>query len=138
MEKIDENKPILLFDGVCKLCQSEVQFIIKNDPFGKIAMASLQSNAGKQLLDKYRFQDPKMSTMVLIDEGKIYIKSEAALRVAKYLKSPWSLLKYLSIIPLFIRNYVYDLVSKNRYNWFGKHNECWLPTPELMGRFIEW
>lgn len=129
------KKPIILFDGVCNLCNGAVQFVIKHDPEGKYLFASLQSEEGKRLLQ--HFQLPQdLSSFVLIENNKVYIRSTGALKVAKQLKGAIKLLYAFMIVPKFIRDAVYNWIARNRYTWFGKKDECMLPTPELKARFL--
>ena len=127
--------PILLFDGVCNLCNSSVQFIIERDTEGIFKFAALQSELGQELLKKFGQDTTDFDTIVLVENDEFYTKSDAALRVAKSLKGiQW--LWVFRFVPRFIRDGVYSLISKNRYRWFGKEESCWLPTPDLKTRFL--
>ncbi len=128
---------IILFDGVCNLCTNSVQFIIRNDPKQHFRFASQQSDIGKALLAKYNIDIYKTDSLVLIDQGKVYQKSTAALRIAKQLSNGLSLLYIFIIVPPFIRNPIYDFIAGNRYKWFGKKEECWIPTPALKSLFLD-
>lgn len=130
------NQPVVLFDGVCNLCSSVVQFIIKHDKKKQFRFASLQSDFGQKILAENKFSTTDLSSFILLEDGKLFTKSTGALRVVKRLKALWPLLYGFIIIPPFIRNAVYNWVAKNRYKWFGKKEACWLPTPELKSRFI--
>jgi predicted DCC family thiol-disulfide oxidoreductase YuxK len=130
------DQPIILFDGVCNLCNSSVQFVISHDPQGRFLFASLQSNAGQQLLKKFNLSSDNFNSFVLLQNDAVYTQSTAALKVAKQLKSGWKLLYGFIIVPPFMRNAVYKWISNNRYKWFGKLNECMIPTPDLQSRFI--
>lgn len=133
-----ENKnPVILFDGVCNLCNNSVQFVIKRDKKKQFYFTSLQSNAGQQLLKQYQLSPGKFDSFVLIENGKAYTRSTAALRVVKRLGGLLSFLYAFIIIPPFIRNAIYDYVARNRYKWFGKSESCMLPTPELRARFLQ-
>lgn len=133
-----ENKnPVILFDGVCNLCNNSVQFVIKRDKKKQFYFTSLQSNAGQQLLKQYQLSPGKFDSFVLIENGKAYTRSTAALRVVKRLGGLLSFLYAFIIIPPFIRNAIYDYVARNRYKWFGKSESCMLPTPELKARFLQ-
>lgn len=127
---------IILFDGVCNLCNNSVQFVIKRDKKKQFRFASLQSDFGQQVLQQQGLDRNSFKSFLLIDDGRIYTRSEAALRVTRYLSGLWPALYGFIIVPAFIRNGVYDWVSKNRYQWFGKKEACWLPTPALQERFI--
>jgi predicted DCC family thiol-disulfide oxidoreductase YuxK len=133
----EESKAIILFDGVCNLCNASVQLVIKNDPDAYFSFASLQSNAGIDLLKKYNL--PALATpesLVLIEEGKVYQYSTAVLRIARKLKSWHRFLYAFIIVPAFLRNAVYKFIARNRYKWWGKQDSCWLPTPNLKKRFL--
>ena len=128
--------PIILFDGVCNLCDHAVQFILARDRQQQFRFASLQSPAGMSLLDRFRPDAKNLSSMVLIADGVAYTKSDAALRIAARLNGPWSVLKIFLIVPRPIRNWAYDVVAKHRYRWFGKNSACMMPSPELRSRFV--
>lgn len=130
------NHPIILFDGVCNLCNSSVQFIIKRDKNATFRFAQLQSEVGIALLKSYKIPDT-LNTFILIENKSVYQKSTAALRVTRKLSGCWPLMYGFIIVPPFIRNAVYDFISKHRYKWFGKKNECMMPTPELQSRFLK-
>ena len=127
---------VILFDGVCNLCNSSVQVVIKSDAKKRFQFASLQSAFGQKIMQENGLPLTELNSFILLEGDKIYTKSTAALRVAKRLKGLWPLLYAFIVVPPFIRNWVYDFVSKNRYKWFGKQEACWLPTPELKGRFL--
>jgi predicted DCC family thiol-disulfide oxidoreductase YuxK len=131
------NHPIIFFDGVCNLCIGSVQFIIKHDPKHYFRFASLQSEIGQQILQQYNLPTAEFGSFILWEKGKVYTKSSAALRVTKNLNALWSGLYAFIIIPPLIRNAVYNLVAKNRYQWFGKKEECWIPTKELNSLFLD-
>ncbi|ETT51712.1 MULTISPECIES: thiol-disulfide oxidoreductase DCC family protein [Paenibacillus] len=133
---VHQGHPIVLVDGVCHFCQGLTKWIIKRDPEGKYHFASLQSDVAKELLAKGNLSTDSMDTFVLIENGKYYTRSTAALRLAKGLKFPYPLLYVFIIIPKFIRNAVYNWVARNRYRWFGKDEACMLPTPEIKDRFL--
>jgi len=124
---------IVLFDGVCNLCNGAVQFILRRDPRGRFRFAALQSEAARQLLKG----DAPPETMVLIESGKTYTKSGAALRIARGLRFPWPVWYGLLIVPRPLRDLVYDWVAHNRYKWFGKRDTCVVPTPQMRGRFLD-
>lgn len=131
-----EDKPILLFDGVCNLCNGFVQFTIKMDPEGIFQFASLQSEVGQQLLAKYNLPTKELKSVVLIHENKAHTYSDAPLEAARLLGGFWQLFYVFKILPLGLRNAIYNWIAKNRYRWFGKQESCWLPTPDLKERFI--
>lgn len=127
---------ILLFDGVCNLCNGAVQFVIDRDKNNQFLFASLQSEEGKKILQEKGLSAGKMYSFILVENGKIFDRSTAVLRVAKRLKGLWSLLYAFIIVPKFIRDRVYNFISKNRYRWFGRKDECMVPTPELKAKFL--
>lgn len=126
---------IVLFDGVCNLCNSSVQFIIKKDPKGYFKFASLQSEVGYDLLTQYGLNQ-NMDSIVLIENKTIYMRSTAALRICMKLHGFWKFLAIFLIVPPSIRDFLYKIVANNRYHWFGKRDSCMLPTPEMKNRFI--
>jgi predicted DCC family thiol-disulfide oxidoreductase YuxK len=130
------RQPVILFDGVCNLCSGAVQFIIKRDKKDVFRFASLQSSFGQSVLKKYKLPSHELSSVILVENDIIYTRSTGALKVAKQLSGGWPLLYMFIIVPRFIRDAVYNYVAKNRYKWFGKKQECWLPTPALKNKFI--
>ena len=131
-----KDSPIILFDGLCNLCNGAVQFVIKNDAEKKFLFTSLQSEAGQQLLKQYKLPAENFNSFTLIQDGKVYVKSSGALKVAKQLTGSIKLLYVFIIVPSFIRDAVYNWIAKNRYKWFGKKESCMLPSPELKERFL--
>ena len=127
---------IILFDGVCNLCNGAVQFVIKRDNKNQFLFASLQSDEGKKILEEYHLASDKMNSFFLVENKKVYDKSTAALRVLKNLNQLWSFLYVFIIVPKFIRDDIYNFISKNRYKWFGRKDECMIPTPELKAIFL--
>lgn len=131
-----KQSSIILFDGVCNLCNSSVQFVIKHDKDKKFMFASLQSTAGQLLLKQFDLPLQDFNSFILIENEKVFLKSTAALMVAKQLKGAVKLLYGFIVVPPFIRNGAYNFIAKNRYKWFGKKDSCILPTPELKARFL--
>ncbi len=131
----DEN--ILLFDGVCNLCNGVVQFIIKRDPKAKIKFAALQSEPAQALLKRFNLPVKDFESFVFIHNDKYYQKSEAALNVAKEMGGVWKLFYGFIILPKFFRDFIYELISNSRYKIFGRTDSCMIPTPELRSRFLE-
>jgi len=128
---------IILFDGVCNLCNGFVQFVIKNDRQGYFKFAALQSEAGKSLLSKLHPNHNNLpDSVILIENQEVYFKSEAAVRIFSKLKGPVKYLAYSKFLPLWIRDKVYDFVARNRYSWFGKKNSCVVPGPDVQSRFL--
>lgn len=132
-----DNHPVLLFDGVCNLCNGAVQFIIDRDPEGVFRFASLQSEAAKKVLGQYPEIPQDISTVVLLENNQVYTRSDAALRAARHLPGAWPLLYGFIIVPRTIRDAVYNWIARNRYRWFGKKDQCMIPTPELQDRFLD-
>jgi predicted DCC family thiol-disulfide oxidoreductase YuxK len=128
--------PIILFDGVCNLCNQSVQFVIRHDAKGRFRFAALQSSFGQSQLEKYQFNKEELLSVVLVVNNRVYDRSRAALEIARRLDGPWPLFYIFVIVPPFIRNFVYNRIARNRYKWFGKKDECMIPTPELRTRFI--
>jgi len=138
MKLIPDNKKLILFDGVCNLCNASVQFVINHDKQNKFLFAPLQSKIGQEILQTYKIDPKKTDSIILYDpEGRVSVRSSAALTVSKYLGFPINAMVIFFIIPPFIRNAVYDFISKNRYKWFGKKDDCMIPTPELKAKFLE-
>ncbi len=132
---MNEN-PIILFDGVCNLCSGSVQFILRRDREGRFRFASLQSDAGRRLQAEHGLDPEALDSIVLIADGRTYKESDAALGIARRLGGPWKLLTVFRLVPRPLRDWAYRLIARNRYRWFGKTESCWLPTPELRGRFL--
>ncbi len=130
------QQSVILFDGVCNLCNGFVQFVINHDSEEKFKFASLQSDFAKAELPKYNINPAIISTVILLEDGKLYTKSTAALKIARKLGKAWRLFYILIIIPPFIRDVGYNFIAKNRYKWFGQRESCIIPTPELKKRFI--
>ena len=128
--------PVILFDGVCNLCSGSVQFILKRDKEKKFLFASLQSGYGQDLLKQLDLPTDTFNSFILYEDEKVYTRSTAALKMFEQLKN-WRWIKIFWIVPKFIRDAVYNLIAKNRYRWFGKKEECWLPTPDLKARFLD-
>ena len=131
-----ETQALILFDGVCNLCNGFVQFVIARDKHGYFKFTSLQSEAARLYLQKCGIPANALASVVLYEDGKCYTQSTAALRVLKKLSGGWPAMFGLIIVPKFIRDLVYNFIANNRYRWFGKQESCWLPTPELKSRFL--
>ena len=132
-----QNQHIILFDGVCNLCDSAVQFVIKRDKKARFVFAPLQGKTGQQFLFRFGFSQEELGTMVYVENNKLFTRSDAALKILLRLGGLYSLLYAFIIIPRPIRNWVYNWVARNRYQWFGKKESCMVPTPELKARFLE-
>ncbi len=128
---------IILFDGVCNLCNSSVQFVIKRDKNSAFRYAALQSERAVKELKARNEPIPEIDSVILIDGDNVYYRSDAALRIAKHLSGAWPLMQVFWIIPRFIRDAVYNFIGRNRYKWFGKQDSCMIPTPELKALFLD-
>ncbi len=134
---MEENKKIILFDGVCDLCSGSVQFVIKRDKKDVFRYAAIQSEVGQQLIKDRRIDTSQVDSIILIEPGVAYFtKSDAALEIAGELGGLWKLTSVFKWIPKSIRDVIYDFVARNRYKWFGKQESCMIPTPELKGKFL--
>ena len=131
-----KNKSIILFDGVCNFCNSSVHFIIKHDTKEYFLFASFQSDAAKEILLQLDEKKIIGDSIVLIEDGILYQKSTAALKISKKLNSLYPIIYAFIIIPSFIRDWVYDIIAKNRYKWFGKKDSCMIPGKNIKNRFI--
>jgi predicted DCC family thiol-disulfide oxidoreductase YuxK len=137
IESLPENKQLILFDGVCNLCNTSIQYVIKYDKTNRFMFAPLQSDVGKQLITSFNIDIEKTDSILLYsNENGLSIKSTAALKVSKHLGFPRNLVSVFFIVPAFIRNWVYDYIAKNRYRWYGKQDACMIPTPELKSKFL--
>jgi len=131
------GKVLVLFDGVCNLCNGAVQFIIRRDPQSKFLFASLQSEFGKSQLLKFRLDTDFLHSILVIENNALYQRSDAAIRIASHLKGGWHLLTVFKFIPRIIRDGVYKLIASGRYRVFGKREQCMIPSPDLKTRFID-
>ena len=137
IESLPENKQLILFDGVCNLCNTSIQYVIKHDKANRFMFAPLQSAIGKQIITAFHIDTNKTDSILLYsNENGLSIKSTAALKMAKHLGFPRNLASIFFIVPAFIRNWVYDFIAKNRYKWYGKQDACMIPTPELKSKFL--
>lgn len=137
IEILPKDKKIVLFDGVCNLCNSSVLYIIKHDKKDQFRFVSLQSELGKQIV-KYIGVDPnKTDSIILYEPGRAYYhKSGAALEIARNLSGIFNISLVFNLIPTFLRDPIYDYVAKNRYKWYGKQEQCMIPSPELASKFL--
>jgi predicted DCC family thiol-disulfide oxidoreductase YuxK len=129
----EDPRPIILFDGVCNLCTGGVQFVIERDSRKQFRFASLQSPVAEKLLG----ERDQLESVVLVQGGKTYRKSTAALRIARRLDGFWPLLSVFLVIPRFLRDAMYDWIGRRRYRMFGKRDACWKPQPEFADRFLD-
>lgn len=135
--KLENRKQLILFDGVCNLCDASVQFVIKHDANDLFRFAALQSETGQNIIQQFNIDTRKMDSILLYSpENGISNKSTAALKIASKLGFPRNLLVVFLIVPAFIRNWVYDYIARNRYQWYGKKEECMVPTKALKSKFI--
>jgi len=128
--------PILLFDGHCNLCNAWVKFIVKRDSAGTIRFASLQSGAGRRLLEEHKIDENYIESLVFFEEERFSVSSNAALRTLSYLDSWQKHLIFLAVVPRSLRDLVYRFIARNRYKWFGRREQCMIPTTELSKRFL--
>lgn len=131
-----EESRVILFDGVCNFCNYWVNFAIKRDRKKKLKFTTLQGVTAKQLLPQHNINPTSLSSVIFIDKGKAYTQSSAAIQICKYLNGGWKLFYGLMIIPKFMRDFFYNIIARNRYKWYGKKEECMVPTPELRERFL--
>lgn len=137
MTKLPKNKFLILFDGICNLCNASVNYIIKHDKKDVFRFAALQSDIGQKIIKEFNIDTRKINSILLYSEKDgICYKSTAALKIAKQLGFPRNILIVFIIVPAFIRNWVYDYIAKNRYKWYGKRESCMIPTPELQEKFL--
>jgi len=133
---MEENKPVVLFDGVCNYCNTMINFIIRQDKKKKYLFATLQSEFGQRTLQRWNLPANSFDSFLVLDKGKLYSKSTAALRLYNQLPWYWKWTQLFWLFPKFLRDAVYNVIAKNRYKWFGKRKECMIPTPELKNRFL--
>lgn len=140
--RVAESPPaVILFDGVCNLCNGFVQFVVRHDPAGRFRFAALQSPAGRALLAAHGYPLPAPQadpdSVLLVTQGRVYSHSSAVLRIARQLRAPWPLASIGWLLPRAWRDAAYRYIARHRYRWFGRQESCWLPTPELRSRFLE-
>jgi len=128
---------VVLFDGVCNLCNSSVNFLIDRDSNATFRLASLQSDFAAQLLPRFHVDPSKVDSVAFYVDGKLYQRSRAVLEIARRMRRGWPLLYVFIIIPGFLRDAIYNWIARNRYKWFGKQDTCRIPTPELKSRFLD-
>lgn len=133
---ISTAESIVVFDGVCNLCSAAVRFILNNDKAGRIRFAPLQSPLGQTLLEQHGIDPANARSFLLLRGPEAYLESDAALEVARDL-GPWRCLRVFRVIPRRLRNWIYGLIARNRYQWFGKRDTCFVPTREQRTRFLD-
>ena len=131
-----DDRPLIIFDGVCHLCNASVAFIIRRDPRGVFSFTPLQGDLAQQILRDVPAQVKNADSVLLIENGRVYDRSEAALRICRRLPWPWNWIWVLRLIPKGIRDSVYGLVARNRYRWFGRSEACMMPRTEWKDRFL--
>lgn len=132
-----DNHPIIMFDGICNLCNHLIQFVIKRDPNGIFKFLSLQSDLARSIMSSHNLTNKQLDSIILIDKNQIFTESTAILHILNKLTGPIKLLIPLWIIPKLIRDKGYRFIAKNRYKWFGKKSACMIPTQDIKNRFIE-
>ena len=135
--EIPDDAAVVLFDGVCNLCNGFVQFVLPRDPEGRYRFASLQSEVGRELLAEHDLPTDELESIVLIEDGESYVKSAAVIRIAAGLGGAYRLLSPFRHVPRPVRDRVYDFVADNRYRWFGKKDRCMMPSGDAESRFLE-
>ncbi|WP_396150373.1 thiol-disulfide oxidoreductase DCC family protein [Flavobacterium sp.] len=136
MNQLPQDKKIILFDGVCNYCNDKVNFIIKNDTNDVFRFVAIQSETGQKIIT-YLGIEKTIDSIILYEPGYAYfIKSEAVFRIINHLSSSVKLLLLLNFIPTSIKNIFYDIIAKNRYKWYGKNEQCMLPSEEVVSKFI--
>jgi predicted DCC family thiol-disulfide oxidoreductase YuxK len=133
---LDPNHKIILFDGVCNLCNRSVNFIISKDSKDIFRFATLQSDLGMSLMSQHGINTTKTDSVILIDTNEYHERSSAILQIVKNLSGGYALLYFFIIVPKCIRDWGYDYIAKNRYKWYGKKDSCMVPTPELVSKFL--
>lgn len=128
--------PVLLFDGVCNLCNASVQWVLLRDTTGIFQFAALQSETGQALLRQNGLDAQNFDTVVLVDGQRVYLRSDVPLEICRRLGGLWSLLFVFKIVPRVLRDAIYAWIARNRYRWWGRREACMLPRPEWKGRFL--
>lgn len=131
-----KDKGIVLFDGVCNFCNNSVNFIIRKDNTDYFRFLALQSEKGKKIIERHNLDPENLQTIIFLEDGKIYTRSTAALRIARKLNGGWKLFYGFVIVPTFIRDIIYNVIAKHRYRWWGKQDSCMVPTPEVKKKFL--
>ncbi len=137
MSTSEVQNPVILFDGVCNLCNGSVLFILNRDPSGIFRFAPLQSDTGKNLLSKFDLPNDKFDSIILVENNEYYLRSTAALKILQRLGALWKIVYVFMLVPRPVRDYIYDIVARNRYKWYGKRAECMIPSSDIESRFLE-
>ncbi|MHC5023232.1 MAG: thiol-disulfide oxidoreductase DCC family protein [Planctomycetota bacterium] len=134
---MSDHGPIILFDGVCNLCNRSVQFVIRRDHGPAFRFATLQSERGRGLMTARGLDPDSLESMVLIEDDRAFTRSDAALRIARRLARPWRWLWAFRVVPRGARDFIYGLVARHRYRWFGRRDACMVPSDDLRDRFLD-
>lgn len=137
MSVAEVRDSLIIFDGVCNLCNGAIKFIIERDSSSSFQFAPIQSEPAKNILSQLKLSSGNVDSIILIQDGKSYVKSSAALRICRRLDGLWPLLYAFLLMPRPVRDYFYDIVAKNRYQWFGRKEKCIIPTSEIENRFLK-
>ena len=127
---------LILFDGVCNLCNALVQFVIRHDPKGKFHFAAIQSDIGRKIFQKYGLDSADLQTFVFISDNQVFLRSSAAIEVVSRFGGAWRMFAIFWLVPRLVRDAVYSTIARNRYRWFGRKDTCMIPTPEIEKRFL--
>jgi len=136
LEELSESHPIIFYDGICVLCDKSIQFFIKHDHSYQLRFAMLQSDIGKKILQKIGRSTEKIDTTILVHKRSYFIASDVGIIASQYLSNPYKLFYNFRIIPKFIRDFIYWIIAKNRYHWFGKDESCLVPSDEIKKQLI--
>ena len=128
---------LILFDGVCNLCSALVQFVIRHDPAAQFRFAPIQSEIGREIFQSHGLNPADLQTFVFIAEGRLFLRSDAAIEIVSRFGGAWRICKIFQFIPRALRNAIYSLIARNRYRWFGRKEVCMVPTAEIRERFLE-
>jgi predicted DCC family thiol-disulfide oxidoreductase YuxK len=134
---LPKDKTIVFFDGVCNFCNGSINFVLVRDEKNKFLFAPLQSKAGQEFLTSHQLNAQEFDSVIVFTEGKLFKKSAAALQITSHLGFPWTMLSVFKILPVFIRDFFYDFIARNRYRFFGKRDACMIPTREVRAKFLE-
>ena len=134
---INSDKRIIIFDGICNLCNNLVQFVIKHDKKDMFRFVPLQSGKAKQIISCFDEIIKNSDSVILFHNNRFFIKSDAALEIANILNYPWKVFYFFRFIPKFIRDWIYEFIAQNRYQWFGKKTVCMVPTEEIKPKFLD-
>ena len=134
MTKTPDN--LILFDGVCNLCSALVQFVIRHDRAANFRFTAIQSQVGKEIFQSHGLDPADLWTFVFISDGRMFLRSDAAIEVVSRFGSAWKVFRIFRFVPRMVRDWIYSIVARNRYRWFGRKEVCMIPTPEMKERFL--